>query len=65
VQVCRKAAAESVPAVPLGQGIVPFEEMAVGFVLILPFAADFAAGKGRNDYARTRLSRFNGCPFPA
>ena len=55
VEVRREAAAESVPAVPGGKGIVALEYVAFGFVFFLGLPADRAARKRRRDHAPHKI----------
>ena len=65
VQVRRESAAESVPAVPRGKGIVALEYVAFGFVFFLRLPADRAARNAGEITRRARSSRLRGFPFPA
>ena len=65
MQVCGKTAAEGVPSMPVGQGSIPLELVALGLVLILEFPANLAAGKrGLNDsiceILQSRITAFAG-----
>jgi len=60
VKIGSKTATESVPAVPVGQGIIAFEKMPFGLVVLFGFPANSATGEPWHDDAPRKIIQVEG-----